>query len=522
MPRKIPLLLLVLFSAAAGFAESRPLVVIISKNGVGFDPHHSITMQEAQVYTAFYEGLLTFDPANLGVKPGIAEKWEITRDKKNYTFKLNKNARFDNGDKITASTVRDSWLRLLDPAQHADYSVLLDPVKGAREYREGKLLNAEDVGIQVKDDYTLQVILSEPAAHFLKVLSHNSLVPINSKNLDGPAWSAGPAVIGNGPFKVKRIDEKKIILEKNEYYWDAENVNLDGIEFILSDDADRNTSLFNYGKADWILSGIEFENLINQDHIQVNPEFAISLFFFSVKSGPFADPRVRSGLTHLLKWEKIRSLDRFNYPVDYIVPALQGYPQRTGIREQNVSKGLSLLAEAGYPEGKGLPPLVFCLGKSDIDAETAGIMKESWEEFLDIKVEIKQYEWHEYYDALDRDDYTLGTLTWIGDYGDPLTFLQLWEGNSNLNNTGYNDETYNTLIHESMSLDGLARYRKLVEAEQILLEDALVLPINQPYAVNLINIDTIKGWYPNLLDIHPFKYIEISNPSLPSNTVMAW
>ncbi len=401
----------------------------------------------------------------------------------------------------------------------ADYSVLLDPILGAKDFREGRIGDPSMVGIRVKDDNILEVELTEPAAHFIKVLAHHSLSPVFSGNLLNKQWSPRSGIVGNGAFKIVSITDEEITLEKNKYYWDTDNVKLPGIKMIFSDTPAQSTNLFNYGKADWIISGIDFDTLLSPKYIEINPEFAVSLFFFNNRQKPFDDPLVRSGLACILDWEKIRSLDRFNYPVDYLVPKLQGYPEREGIIEQDLGLGNKLLNEAGYALGKKLPEIVIRIGTNSIDRETAQIMKENWEEYLSVSVKIEEVEWSDYYDSLEKSDYTLGTINWVGDYGDPLTFLQLWEGNSNLNSASYNDEQYNALIRESMSMDGAERYNKLVEAEQLLLKQAQVLPINQPYAVNLIDTDIIDGWYPNLLDIHPFKFMEITAPDMPADAV---
>ena len=516
--RKLPVLLL-FFASFAAWTDKGPIAIVINDSPISYDPHHAITMQEAQIFTAIYEGLITFHPQSLEPTPGIAESWTVSADKKVFTFNLNKNARFDNGKPVTAAIVRDSWLRLLSPNENAEYSVLLDPVIGAKEYREGKLSDTSKIGIKVANDYLLEIDMKEPAAHFLKVLSHHSLSPIYPGNLKSGLWQPSGNIVGNGAYGIANISEDKIELEKNAYYWDAENVKTDKIEIIRSSDPGQNTNLFNYGKAHWLLSDADFDNLLSYEYVQMNPEFASSFFFFSVKNKVFANPKVRSGLAHILAWEKIRAEERFNYPVSYFIPPLADYPVQEGIETQNMAKGLSLLKEAGYPKGKGLPTITIRIGQSEVDRETAGLMKKSWEAALDVNVEIDELDWSLYYDSLKRDDYVLGTYTWIGDYGDPLTFLQLFQAKSNLNDSGYNDERYDKLISDSMSLQKTERYKKLAEAEKILLDEAEVLPINQPYAVNIIDLDVISGWDTNLLDIHPMKYLELVNPPIPPNIV---
>jgi peptide/nickel transport system substrate-binding protein/oligopeptide transport system substrate-binding protein len=167
---------------------------------------------------------------------------------------------------------------------------------------------------------------------------------------------------------------------------------------------------------------------------------------------------------------------------------------------------MTLLEESGFPKGKGLPPLLIKIPDGMESMRQASVMAAAWKEW-GITTEIKTYPYAQYFEILKDGDYTLGTMTWIADFADPLAFLQMWMSSSNLNSGKYADSAYDDLIRKSMSQSGEERYKTLSEAESILLRTAQVLPIGHNPAINLIDLQFIDGWYQNPLDIHPFKYL---------------
>ena len=208
----------------------------------------------------------------------------------------------------------------------------------------------------------------------------------------------------------------------------------------------------------------------------------------------------------LFRSDLIRS-SRFVYiPTARLIPQLPSYPESKAITESSKAEGLQLLAEAGFPGGEGLPELVIKIPGSFESRRIALLMKQTWTEQLSADVQIVEFSYDTYYDELKKEDYTLGTISWIGDFPDPLTFLQMWTSDSNLNDAGYSGPRFDDIIDRSMTETGKDRYRTLSEAESILLSDAVVLPVNHLPAWNVIDLFEIDGWFPNPLDIHPFKY----------------
>lgn len=503
-----------------GEEEIKSFSYSISPPEISLDPIHTFTSTEAQVYTALFEGLVSYNPFTLEPLPGIAARWEISRDRKTYTFHIRDNAVYSNGDPILAEHVRETWFTLIDPEQKAEYASSIDMIKNVREYRTGRLENREDVGISVEGERILKVELEHPAAHFLKVLCHHSFAPLHPTMLEEIPSEEPGKLVSNGPFYISGKEENALVLKKNQLYWDKSNVALDELRIVYNDDPEETALLFNKNKLHWIDGSVNVDSLDNQTAVVVNPLFSTSYFFFSAQKPAFADPGVRRALAMLFPWSQIRSQEYMYLPAETLVPTFSGYPKVDGIAAQDVEGALELLEEIGVSAGEGLPKIQIALPQGEEALRIGTLMKEAIEEHLSTDAEISQYPFHEYYDVLKEQPFTIGMLTWIGDYADPLTFLQMWTSDSSLNLADYRDDTYDGLIQDSMAQEGETRYETLAEAESQLLQGAIVLPIKNSPAFNIIDMQSIDGWFPNPLDIHPFKYLGFSQPTLPDGVVM--
>jgi peptide/nickel transport system substrate-binding protein/oligopeptide transport system substrate-binding protein len=501
--------------------EPREFVMAYSPRSVNLDPLHTFTSMESQFFTAIYEGLLVSHPLTLEPQPGVAERWESSDKGRVYRFTLRSDAVFSNGDPVRARNFVDSWLRMIDPAPNAEYSFLFDIIKGARAYRTGALKDPSKVGIRAVSDRVLEVELEKPAAHFLKVLCHISFVPLHPTLLKSSAWNEAKSVIGNGPFVITERSDTEIVLEKNALYWDAKNVGLPRIRIRFMDDPAEATDGYIAGRIQWSTIG-KYDNLVNSDKVEAFPMFGTSYFFFACDKPPWSDWRVRRGLALLVPWDQIRTKD-YVFPTEKLIPSIPSYPQVTGIAEQNIDEGKKLLADAGFPEGRGLPPLVAKVANDSTAADLVRKMAEAWKTLAGLQVDVREIDPEKYFAESRNRDYALGISTWIGDYADPLTFLQLWTTGSNLNDARFSDKEYDAAVEQSVSmLDNAKRYRKLADAEQILLDRAVILPLDHTAAVHLIDLDRVDGWFPNPLDVHPFKFIKFKEKRVPKGIAMAF
>ncbi|HUV06876.1 MAG TPA: peptide ABC transporter substrate-binding protein [Spirochaetia bacterium] len=498
--------------------KEKEFVYALTSTRINFDSIHAFTALESQVYTAIYEGLVTYNPLNLDPMPGAASHWDITEDGKNYRFYLREEALYSNGDPVKAKDFKDSWLRMLDPKANAEYSAFFDVIKGARAYRMGETTDTDTIGIRAVSDRVLDVELEAPAAHFLKVLCHMSFVPIYPKYHKDKDWEARSSIVGNGPFYIYEKNDQEIVFLKNNLYWDKSRVRLDRLIMRFYSDPGEISIAYNRGLVHWASNWVT-ESLQDRSKIVFNPLFATSFYFFKCLNPPWNDFRVRRALALLIPWDQIRTDDIF-YKTDRIVPEVPGYPEVKGISKPNREEAFSLLSEAGYPEGKNLPPIIIRVPPGEDSEHIAGVMAAAWRENTKAEVIIDTVDYDSYFDSMKKEDYTIGRMTWIGDFADPLTFLQMWTGNSNLNDAKYKDPEYDRLIQEAISKEGKARYERFSEAESIILTKAVVMPISNQPTLNLIDFSYIRGWYPNALDIHPFKYLSFKEARLFPNLVM--
>lgn len=481
-------------------------VVAAFPTDVEFNPIRTYTAFEAQVYTAVYEGLVGYHPLTLEPVPGVARTWTVSNDNLRWTFRLRPDARYSNGDRVTAAHFRDTWLALLHPDADSAYSFLFDVIRGAQDYRLGRNSDPGSVGIRAVSDSELVVELHSPATHFLDILCHHSFVVVHPDMLEKGDWDS-TEIIGNGPFVLTERSEDRLVMEVNEQYWDRDALEIDGLRILLVDDPETSTEAFNRGSVHWMSGGWNLEAITDRRSIVVNPMFSTTYYYFRASEKPYDDARVRRALALLLPWSQIRSEEIYFSPASTLVPPIPFYPNPDGIVEAVEDEALALLAEAGYPGGNGLPaPTILIPGGEDHN-RIATLVQAAWGERLNLEVQIVEVPFPRYFDALETESYTLGTVSWIGDFADPLTFLQMWTSGSNLNDSGYANADFDGLVNRSLSQRGSERFQTLAEAEAMLLDSGLVLPISHSPAVNVIDQRRISGWYANPLDIHPFKHI---------------
>jgi len=519
------LLVLPAAGAAAAAGQSSPdrgpreLVVAWSPKQVNLDPLHTFTSFESQLFTALYEGLLVNDPSSLEPVAGVAEKWDQSEKGRVWRFTLRGDAAWSNGDPVRAGDFVAAWLRMLDPDARAEYSFLFDVIKGARAYRSGLARDPKSVGVRAVSDRVLEVELEKPAAHFLKLLCHISFLPLHPSLVKSTAWNTADTVIGNGPFTLAKKSAAEIVLEANSHYWDRGELGLDRIRIRFMDDASAATDQYFTGRIQWSTIG-QYDRLEARDRFEAFPMFATSFFYFTCDTPPWNDWRVRRGLALLLPWTEIRTSD-FLFATDTLIPSIPNYPEVKGITGQQLEEGRKLLAEAGFPGGRGLPRILIKAFADSTGAQVAGKLAEAWRKLAGVQVEVQELAGDDFYAEMKRSDYTLGMSTWIGDYADPLTFLQLWTTGSNLNDARFSDPDYDAAVADSQLMpDGELRYKRQAEAEQLLLTRAVVLPLSHSAAVHLIDLDRIDGWFPNPLDVHPFKFIRFKEKRVPPGIAM--
>lgn len=489
------------------------------------DPQIVTGVPEHRILMALFEGLITENPKDLGPEPGVAEKWEISPDGLVYTFHFRAELKWSDGTPLTAGTFVRSYQRMLTPSLAAEYSYLLHFVKNAKEFNEGKLKDFSAVGFKALDDRTLQVTLNSPTPFLLKIIaSHYSWYPVPIHVIEkfggldrkGTAWTRAGNLVSNGPFKLKEWRQQQVLIgERNPYYWDRQTVKLDEIHFLPVENQDTEERMFRTGQLDMTnelpLAKIDVYRKENPEALRIDPYLGVYFYRLNNTRPPLNDKRVRRALALAIDRESlvknvVKGGQEPAYGLTY--PGTASYTAEAKLTG-TLADAKRLLAEAGFPHGQGFPKLDLLYNTSQNHRVIAEAIQQMWRRNLGIDIGLRNEEWKVYLDSQDNKAYDLQRAGWIADYVDPHVFLEIW-GSDNLNNdTGFANQRYDELLQQALRAKTEAeRYAIYQQMDAILVEEVPVIPIYFYTRVAAMN-PKIQGFYPTLLDNHPFKYVSV-------------
>ena len=506
----------------SGCASSEPpadLTIINGAEPESLDPAIITGQPDGRVVGSLFEGLTRIDPKTADALPAIAERWDLSPDGTVYTFHLRSNAVWSTGEPITAQDFVYSWQRVLDPNTASDYAGQLFYIKNGEDFNAGKITNSALLGVKALDARTLRVDLESPTPFFLDLCAFRTLAVVHRATLEkyGDRWMKAPNRPLSGAYTLDfwRVNDK-IRVRKNPRYWDAANVLNEIVDFIPCDQPNVALNLYETGGADIIwdkgLVPAELMDLLRKRPDCHNFDYLGTYFYrYNVTKKPFDDPRVRTALA--LAVDKQRIVERITKAGEKVATHLTpkgmaNYRPPEGIGyDPNAAR--KLLADAGFPEGKGFPPFQYLFNSSRGHEQIAIELKDMWKKELGIEMELHQVEWKVYLSEQSKTNYHVCRSSWIGDYKDPNTFLDMFLSNNGNNRTGWNNPRYDALIKEAnRQIDPKKREALLQQAETILIHDELpIVPLYFYVGINFYNPDRIEGIYPNLLDEHPINGI---------------
>lgn len=490
------------------------------------DPHLTTGIPEYRIIKGLMEGLIREDGKSLKALPGTAERWEINEDGTVYTFYLREDAKWSNGDQVTASDFVFSYRRMLSPNLATEYAYMLYVIKNGRLYNQGLLDDVDELGVKAIDDQTLQITLEQPSPYFLSMLNHHSFYPVHPSTVrkygamddrNNP-WARPENYVGNGPFTLAEWSmREQIFLKKSETYWNKEKVQLEGIFFYPVDDQQTEERMFRAG----LLHKTGKVPLPRLPHYQKNqPELLYShpyltTYYYLVNTTrpPFDDVRVRQALSLALQRSLItdKILKGGEKPAGWFTPPGTGGFEPSQQLEENIAKAQKLLAEAGYPEGKGFPEFNLLYNTSESHRTIAQVVQQMWKRNLGIECELVNQEWQVYMVNRRELNFDVARAGWAGDYADPHNFLDLHLTNGGNNHTGWGSDEYDSLIQKAAgSTREQERFKLYDKAEQILLRELPVIPIYW-YIQNYLIDPSVKGWHPNILDRHDYTQIYLES-----------
>lgn len=487
------------------------------------DPHIVTGVTEHNIISALLEGLVSENPETLEPVPGMAEYWAISADGREYTFFIRENAQWSNGDAVTAQDFVWSWQRMLSPTLAAEYAYQLYPIKNARAFNKGELMDFAQVGVKAADHKTLVVELENPTPYFLSLLAHYSTFPVHPPTIlkhgamdeRGTAWTRPGNFVGNGPFQLKTWRLNYIIeVVRNPFYWDAGSVKLSAIRFYPIDNIQTEERMFRTGALHATSTTpsekIEVYQKEAPNLISISPYLGTYFYRFNVTRPPLDDARVRKALSMAVDRQAIIDSVTKGGQIpaySFTPPNTKGYyPPRNDV-SFNIEQARGLLAESGFPGGRGFPVLELLYNTSDGHRRIAEAIQQMWKQGLGIEVQLANTDWKVYLSRTNQLDYDISRAGWIGDYPDPNTFLDMMLSDGGNNRTGWQNSEFDKLIHHAATLSNQEdRYETFKQAEMILDREAPLLPI-YTYTRVALKVPSVKNWFPNILDHHPYKYV---------------
>lgn len=492
------------------------------------DPHVTTGMPEAHLQYALFEGLVTKNGKTLEPEPAVAESWTRSEDGKTYTFKIRNTARWSNGDEITAEDFVWSWQRALLPALGNQYAYSLNVIRNAEQFNRGEITDFSEVGVKALDKYTLQVELNHPVPYFLELLDHHSLYPVHRATIEkfgaadqrGTRWTRPENFVGNGGFVIKEWQSNKVFsVKKNPLYWDAENIRLNEIHFYPIQQSTTEERMYRAGQLH-ITKTVPSAKL-EQYHADKDP--ALRSFSFlgtynyllNTTKPPLDDVRVRKALAYSIDREQITSkvTKGGQIPAFHFTPPFENGYQATSNIPYDIEQAKALLAEAGYPNGEGFPPITIMYNTMEDHQKIAVVIQQMWKRALNINVNIQNQDWKVFLATLRTGDYQVARSGWVGDYYDPNTFLDVFVTDGGNNKTGWSNARYDELIAlAANTVDEQQRLAYFQEAEALLVEEVPTIPI-YTYATNSLVHPSVKNWHNNLMDYYSYKhvYLDVSS-----------
>jgi len=494
----------------------------ISPDIAELDPQLSTVANDYAALSGLFEGLVSEDPADLHPVPGVAERWDISPDGLLYTFYLRPTARWSNGDPVTAGDFVASFKRILTPALGAEYAYLLYVIDQAESFHKGQLTDFTQVGVTALDAQTLRIKLDHPTPAFLSMLTLAPFMPVPLKTIEkngsiadrANPWTKPGNLVSNGSFILKdwRLNQRMILI-KSPTYWDAATVKLKEIQLYPTESRDAEERAFRSGQLH-ITEALPPAKIDSwredpRHFLRIDAYLGTEFYRINVNRPFLNDRRVRRALALAVDRDAIvnKILRGGQRPAHaFTPPATDGYTPTAQI-PTDFEAARALLAEAGYPGGKGAPSVELLFNTSESHRAVAEAVQEMWRRELGLDVHLTNQENTSLRAARRSGDFQMLRSVWIGDYVDPLSFLAIWTADSGNNYTGWKNSLYDQLLFEAARTTDVTVRRTLFQkAEALLLEDAPFIPIYYYTHVFLIQ-PSVKGWHQNLLDHHPYKYV---------------
>ncbi|WP_449622608.1 ABC transporter substrate-binding protein [Robertmurraya sp. Marseille-Q9965] len=462
------------------------------------------------------EGLTRLDESHTP-KPAIAENWDVSEDGKTYTFHIRENAKWSNGDDLKASDFVFAWKRALDPELAASSAFLGYLIEGAEAYNSGTG-SADAVAVKAVDDKTLEVKLTSPQAYFLNIISLPTFFPINEKvATENPEWFAeADTFVGNGPFNLSEwVHDSHFVMEKNDQYWDAENVKIDKIHWAMVDDPNTEYQMFQAGELDSSDVPPELsEQLFEEGKVQTVDQAGLYFYRFNVTQEPFQNKNIRKAFAMAVDQQQIVDFVTKNHEqpaYGFVSPGFidangQDFRETNGdLLKTNIEEAKELLKKGMEEEGyETLPEVTLTYSSTETHKMMAEAIQPMFKEVLGIDVKLQSVEASVFAEEQKELKYQLSRSSFLNDFADPINSLESFQTGHSMNRTGWSNAEYDKLIQDAKKeSDEAKRFEMLYQAEKILMDEAPIFTVHF-YNQTILQNEAVTG-----VVRHPVGYVEL-------------
>lgn len=483
------------------------------------DPQTITGIPERNITVTLFEGLTRVDPTTLDPLPGVAERWTVSPDGLTYTFYLRADAKWSDDRPLTTQDFLNSFRRILTPELGSDNADEMYPVVNAEQYHKGQLKDFAQVGFKAIDDRTLEVKLKHPASFLLKTMASRSWYPVPFHVLEkfgtptkpGNQWTRPGNIVGNGPFVLKEWRPNQYVeVRRSPTYWNRASVKLEGVRFFPIESQVSEEAAFRAGqihKTEAVpLNKIDVYRRDEPEKLHINPYSGVYYYVINITKPPFTDVRVRRALAMAIDRESIvKNVTRADQKPAYhfSIEGIDGYVSRARTK-LDYDEARRLLTEAGFPGGKGVPPITLLYNTAENHRIIAEAVQQVWKRELGIDIRLENQEWRVFLDSLSQKNYQIGRRGLIMEPYDPSQFLKVFISSSGFNDTGWTDPEYDRLYEQVMNtVDRNQRNELMQKMEQILTDAMPVIPIYY-YTNQYLLLPSVQGWSDNLLSLAPY------------------
>ncbi|EQB38180.1 hypothetical protein M948_06280 [Virgibacillus sp. CM-4] len=498
--------------------EEKILKLNNQQEPTSFDPAIGFDSVSWNPLNNLLEGLTRLDSSHQP-QPAMAEEWEVSEDGKTYTFHLRENANWSNGDPVVAEDFVYAWKRLLDPETGSSAAFLGYFIKGGEAFNNGEG-SVEDLGLTAVDEKTFKVELESPTGYFLHVVTNPAFFPVNHKVAEeNPEWHAeASSFVANGPFKLESWEhDSEMVFAKNEEYWDAENVPLDGVEWAMVNEINTEYQMFERGDLDATEIPAEMsDQLIDGENVQIVDQGGLDFYRFNVTEEPFQNKKIRQAFALAVNRQNIAEFvvkNKVEPAYGFVSPGFEN-PSGEDFRdvndelvEFNPEKAKQLLEEGMKEEGYDeLPAITLSYNTDDVNKAVAEALQGMFSENLGVEVTLENTEWNVFQEDQKALEHQLSRSSFLYDYADPVNFLESFITGSYMNRTGWSNESYDELITKiKAEADEEKRWEYMYEAEKLLAEEMPAFPVRYYNQVEIL-----QEGITNLVR-HPVSYLELKH-----------